>query len=70
MFNQGDVLLEQDIRIEHFYFPTGGMVSLVAILEDGGSIEVAVIGRESVVGAALADGTGMAPMTAIVQVAG
>ena len=56
--------------MEHFYFPSAGMVSLVAMLEDGGSIEVAAVGREGVVGAALANGTGMAPMTAIVQVAG
>jgi CRP-like cAMP-binding protein len=67
---QGDVLLQQDVHMAHFYFPTDGMVSLVAVLEDGGSIEVAAIGREGVVGAALANGTGNAPMTAIVQVAG
>ena len=56
--------------MENFHFPSEGMVSLVAMLEDVGSVEVAAIGREGIVGAALANGTGTAPMTAIVQVAG
>jgi CRP-like cAMP-binding protein len=70
VLRQGDVLLEQDSHMKHFYFPTEGMVSLVAMNQDGGSVEIAAIGREGIVGAALADGTGTAPMTAIVQVAG
>jgi CRP-like cAMP-binding protein len=67
---QGHVLIEQGAQMDHFYFPAEGMVSLVAVLESGGSIEIAAIGREGIVGAALADGTGEAPMSAIVQVAG
>lgn len=67
---QGAVLLEEEARIEHFYFPTEGMVSLVTRIEDGRSVEVAAIGREGVVLAALTNGTGAAPMTAIFQVAG
>lgn len=70
VLQQGDVLLEEETHIENFYFPTEGMVSLVAALEDGRSVEVAAIGREGVVVAAMTNGTGTAPMTAIVQVAG
>jgi CRP-like cAMP-binding protein len=69
-FDQGVILLEQGQPIDHIYFPSAGMVSLVTVLEDGGSLEVAAIGREGVIGAALANGTGTAPMRAIVQVAG
>jgi CRP-like cAMP-binding protein len=70
LLEQGHVLFEQDQFIKHFYFPYEGMVSLISPLEDGRSIELAAVGREGVVGAALAGGTGHAPMTAIVQVAG
>jgi CRP-like cAMP-binding protein len=67
---QGIVLLEQGQRIDYCYFPSSGMVSLVSILKDGSSIEVGAVGHEGVVGVALADGTGEAPVRAIVQVAG
>lgn len=67
---QGLVLYEQDHPIPYCYFPMEGMVSLVAVLEDGSSIELAAIGREGVVGATLANGTGQAAMRAVVQVAG
>jgi CRP-like cAMP-binding protein len=69
-FEQGLILFEQDQHIDHFYFPFEGMVSLVALLEDGSSIELAAVGREGLVGTALANGTGQSPMTAIIQVAG
>src|SRR5258708_21446535 len=70
LVQQGLILYEQDHQIQYCYFPTEGMVSLVAVLEDGSSIELAAIGREGVVGASLAHGTGQAAMRAIVQVAG
>jgi CRP-like cAMP-binding protein len=70
LFEQGSILLEQGRGIEHIYFPHTGMISLVTVLEDGGSLELAAIGLEGVIGAALADGTGEAPLRAIVQVAG
>ena len=70
LLKQGHVLYEQDHQVPYCYFPTEGMVSLVAVLEDGSSLELAAIGREGVVGAALAKGTGKAAMRAIVQVAG
>jgi CRP-like cAMP-binding protein len=40
--------------IEHLYFPGGGFVSMVAVLEDGRMVEVATIGREGMVGASAA----------------
>lgn len=32
------------------YFPGGGFCSIVAVLEDGGMVEVAMIGREGMAG--------------------
>jgi CRP-like cAMP-binding protein len=68
--DHGTILLEQGEGIDHVYFPDSGMISLVAVLEDGGSLELAAIGLEGTVGPALANGTGEAPMRAIVQVPG
>jgi CRP-like cAMP-binding protein len=46
----GFVLYEPGAPVEHAYFPHDCVVSLLAILEDGGSAEVAVFGCEGVVG--------------------
>jgi CRP-like cAMP-binding protein len=40
--------------VKHVYFPGGGFLSVVTILEDGGMVEVATIGREGAVGIAAA----------------
>src|SRR4051812_21126857 len=48
---QRDVLQEQGRPLEHVYFPTDGMLSVLAILENGEGIEIAAIGREGAVGA-------------------
>jgi CRP-like cAMP-binding protein len=48
-------------HIQYVYFPGGGFCSVVTVLEDGGMVEVATIGREGMVGvAAVLDGTAMA----------
>ncbi|HEY7385723.1 MAG TPA: Crp/Fnr family transcriptional regulator [Beijerinckiaceae bacterium] len=47
---RGLVLYEPGARVEHAYFPHDCVVSLLAILENGGSAEVAVFGCEGVVG--------------------
>jgi CRP-like cAMP-binding protein len=45
-------------HIRYVYFPGGGFLSIVAVLEDGGMVEVATIGREGAVGVmAVLDGT-------------
>jgi CRP-like cAMP-binding protein len=53
--------------IEHVYFPGGGFCSMLAVLQDGGMVEVATIGREGMVGVtAVIDGT-PASATSMVQ---
>jgi len=52
------VLSEAAVALRHVYFPHGGAVSIAVGLSEGQTIEVAMIGRDSMVagGAALADG--------------
>jgi CRP-like cAMP-binding protein len=52
------------------YFPVSGIVSLLYVLEDGSSTEVALTGREGVVGISLFMGGGVTPSRAAVQVPG
>ena len=47
--DRGRVLFEAGERIDHAYFPTGGLVSLVSLQEDGGSVETGAVGCEGVV---------------------
>jgi CRP-like cAMP-binding protein len=48
---QGQVLQEQEAPVEQVYFPLSGVVSLISVMERGGVIETATIGREGAVGA-------------------
>ena len=63
----GDVLYERNTPIHHVYFPTGGMVSLIAVVDGGPGIEVGIIGREGVVGMTVALGAKKSPIRALVQ---
>lgn len=46
----GKVIYEITDTVRHAYFPLSGMVSLLAITEDGGTIEIGMVGNEGVVG--------------------
>ena len=49
----GDVLYESGGRSEHVYFPTTSIVSLLYVLLDGSSAEIAVVGNEGLLGISL-----------------
>ena len=66
----GDVLYESGTTMSHVYFPTTAIVSLLYVLESGASAEIAVVGREGVVGIALFMGGETTPSRAVVQSAG
>jgi len=66
----GDVLYEPGRRMSHVVFPTTTIVSLIYILESGASAEIAVAGREGLVGISLFMGGDMTPSQAVVQSAG
>src|SRR5689334_12126740 len=46
----GQLLYEADGTIEHAYFPLGAVLSALTVMQDGGIIEVATVGREGLVG--------------------
>jgi CRP-like cAMP-binding protein len=63
-----DVLHKPGEPIRDVYFPGGGFLSVLTVLEDGGMVEVATIGREGMVGAsAILDGNTPIPSLAMVQ---
>ncbi|TCZ63233.1 Crp/Fnr family transcriptional regulator [Roseicella aquatilis] len=62
------ILCRPQAPIRAVYFPESGIVSLVARLERGGSIEIGIIGREGMVGLPLAFGAESSPDEALVQV--
>lgn len=66
----GDVLYEPGGRIEHCYFPTEGVVSLLTVLEPRKSAEVGMVGREGLVGMSAAVGINVSQFRAVVQGAG
>lgn len=66
----GDVLCEQGHTIRHVYFPVDSLVSLLAVAEGRMTLEVAAVGREGMVGAAVVVGHQRAQIRAVVQCAG
>jgi CRP-like cAMP-binding protein len=66
----GQVLCEARTASRHVYFPDGCMVSLLAMAERGGGLEVGLVGSESMVGLAFALGAPTSPVKALVQGAG
>jgi CRP-like cAMP-binding protein len=67
---QGTVLYEIGASIHQVYFPHSGIVSLVVDLANGDTIESAMIGRESIVGASAGLNGQLSVCKAIVQIAG
>ena len=66
----GLVLYESGSQLQHVYFPTSAIVSLLYVMEDGHSAEIAIVGMEGMVGVALFMGGETTPSRAIVQSAG
>ena len=67
---QGTLLQEPGDQIGQIYFPLSGMISLLAVMKQGNSVEVATVGREGAVGAMAGFGPRHAFTRAIVQVEG
>lgn len=66
----GQVLYESGRTLAHVYFPTTAIVSLLYVMENGASAEIAVVGNEDVVGISLFMGGESTPSRAVVQSAG
>jgi CRP-like cAMP-binding protein len=65
-----EALYESGGRLNHVYFPTTCIISLLYVMEDGASAEIAVVGNEGLLGIALFMGGETTPSRAVVQSAG
>jgi CRP-like cAMP-binding protein len=66
----GKVLYEPGDTLSHVYFPTTAIVSLLYVMENGASAEIAVVGFEGIVGISIFMGGESTPSRAVVQSAG
>ncbi len=66
----GKVLHESGAKQPHVYFPTTSIVSLLYVMENGASAEIAIVGHEGMIGVSLFMGGDTTPSRAIVQSAG
>ncbi|MCF7991536.1 MAG: Crp/Fnr family transcriptional regulator [Thiohalocapsa sp.] len=66
----GMALYESGQGLSHVYFPTTAIVSLLYVMENGASAEIAVVGNDGIVGIALFMGGETMPNRAVVQSAG
>ena len=67
----GKVIYESGAQLEHVYFPAPNcVVSMLYVMADGASAEIAVVGDEGMVGIALFMGGGTTPSRALMQSAG
>ena len=66
----GDVVYESGLHQDYVYFPTTCIVSLLYVLENGASAEIAVVGYEGVVGVSIFMGGESTPSRGVVQSAG
>lgn len=65
-----EVLCSSGEPIRHVYFPIGGFISLVTVLDDNAKLEVGIIGDEGMLGVSLVLGIDISPQQAMVQGAG
>lgn len=70
LLKSGDIIYEPQVPIGFVYFPNCGMVSMVAAMSDGATVEVGMTGAEGFVGTAVLLGEETAPVRAIVQIPG
>jgi len=66
----GEVIYESGGTLTHAYFPTTSIVSLLYVMENGSSAEIAIVGNEGIVGVSLFMGGGSTPSRGVVQSAG
>ena len=66
----GQVLYESGVALTYVYFPITSIVSLLYVMENGASAEIAVVGNEGIVGVSLFMGGESTPSRAVVQSAG
>jgi CRP-like cAMP-binding protein len=63
----GEALYESGVPFSHVYFPTTAIISLLYVLTDGGSAEIAVVGNDGLVGVSMFMGGESTSSRAVVQ---
>ena len=66
----GELIYKPGALVNHVYFPTSGIISLLADVDDGGMLEVGIVGREGMAGMPVFMGVKTSPNRALVQGAG
>ena len=66
----GEVIYESGEQLEHIFFPTSSIISLLYIMENGSTAEIGMAGNDGLVGIALYMGGSTTPSRAVVQSAG
>src|SRR6202790_4847791 len=66
----GEVLYESGVELRYVYFPTTSILSLLYVMQDGASAEIAIVGNEGILGISLFMGGETTPSRAVVQSAG
>jgi CRP-like cAMP-binding protein len=66
----GDILCHSGEKISHVYFPEEGLISLIATMVNGATVETGIVGREGMVGMPVFLGAESAPYCAIAHIAG
>jgi len=70
MLDRNQVLYEQGDAIDHVYFPIDSIVSNLAIMEDGTTLETCMVGREGLVGISAVLGSGLSRQWLWVSISG
>jgi len=66
----GDVLYESGAQLRYVYFPTTSIISLLYVMEDGASAEIAIVGNEGILGISLFVGGETTPSRAVCKARG
>lgn len=66
----GQVLCEPGVELEYAYFPLTSIVSLLYVMHNGESAEIALVGRDGMLGVTLFMGGNSTTIRAVVQSAG
>ena len=66
----GHVLYEPDVPMTHAYFPIGGIISMLYVMQSGASAKIAVVGNEGMIGVSLFMGGNSTNSRSVAQNAG
>lgn len=69
-FKLGEVLYESGEQMDHAYFPTSSIISLLYIMENGATAEIGVVGNDGIIGVSLFMGGETTTSRAVVQSGG